>query len=524
MSNHFDEPTQQFSNRGQAVCKSTRDALLPVAIIACHPDPNRLGEFCALDGLMQFGEQEINRHWPEFHTTTSSIGQGLSVPQVSRKSMRLVREGGLTFILRRQDYSAPVSLNGEVLQDELRIDQQSLEQGVELCLGDHVMLFIKCMPEPAMLQDDLGLVGISQGVQQVRERIGKVASMDEPVLIRGATGTGKELVAQAIRRQSKRFGKPFIVANIPAMQPSLAVSELFGAVKGAFTGASTDRKGYFQAAHQGTLFLDEIGEASQDVQAMLLRALESQQVVPVGSTEADQVNVRVIAATDANLEAQGENEFKQPLLHRLSSYQIFLPPLAERREDIPALLRNFLQGHWLKVEGSDSLPVSFEAPWLSCDLVRQVMQAPWPGNVRQLLNITRQLVVDSRGDQHLQMDPHLLSSLSHSSVTGEAGRVAEPATVKRRKPSQITQDELLKALQNQRYDMQATADELGISRGSVYELIKRHPQLRAVGDIPDSELRQAYQDSGGDLEQMTTRLQVSRIGLLRRLRSMGIDA
>lgn len=523
MSSQYDEPTQMFPSGQQSLCGDRQDSAVPVAIIACHPDPNRIGEFASLDSLMQFKEQDLNRHWPEFHSASSSIGQGLGVPQVSRKAMRLERIGKLDIMLHRQHYSAPVTVNEESLQERILITQDELDDGVELCLGEHVMLWLVCMPTPALVLDDLGLVGISAGMRKVRERIHKVAPADEPVLIRGATGCGKELVAQALNRQSMRFGKAFVAVNIAALQPSLAVSELFGSTKGAYTGATTDRKGYFQAANGGTLFLDEIGEASQEVQAMLLRALENGEVVPVGATEPNKVNARIIAATDAKLEQHGDNGFKQPLLHRLSSYQIFLPPLVERKEDIPGLLAKFMRLQWSKMHHSDQLPVSVEKPLLNNSLIRKLMQASWPGNVRQLRNVARQLLLDVAEGQTLHLDGQLLEMLSDEPQTKAMAETA-PAYAAKRKPSQVGRDELMATLRKHRYELQATATELGIARASVYNLIEQHPDLKRIVDFTEDELRLAYRQCGGDLELMMEQLKVSQVGLRRRLRAMGLDA
>lgn len=523
MSNQYDEPTRIFP-KGRATYASDDRQIVPVAIIACHPDPNRLGEFCVLDGVMQFAEQELNRHTPEFHSAASSIGVGLGVPQVSRKAMRLERVGKLDIMLHRQAYSAAVSVNQVELDERVLITEAQLQQGVELCLGEHVMILLKAMQMPNIVHHDLGLVGISAAMQDVRERINKVAPADEPVLIRGATGCGKELVAQAIYHQSGRQKQPFVAVNIAALQPSLAVSELFGATKGAYTGATADRDGLFQAANTGTLFLDEIGEASQEVQAMLLRALETHQVVPVGATQASDVDVRIIAATDANLEQQGEGSFKQPLLHRLSSYQIFLPPLRERREDIPSLLRLFMRSHWEKTSGQAELPVDVASPWLHNTIVRQLLEAEWPGNVRQLRNVTRQMLFDSTPGMPLRLEQQLLGMLKNDAPVAQATAPLPEANVRKRKPSQISRDELVLALRRHRYELQATADDLGISRASVYQLIERHPDLKHTADLTDDELTHCYNEFKGDLERMMEHLEVSQIGLRRRLRAMGLDA
>lgn len=522
MNSQYDEPTQLFASATRHADFQRPEVKIPVAIIACHPDPNRLGEFAGLEGLAHFKEQELNRSFPEFHSSERSIGRGLGVPQVSRKSLRFEYSAEADLILYRQDYSAPVHVNGNPLNEWLVIHQHELEQGIELSLGEHVMLFIRSMPMPEVVLDDLGLVGISQSMQNVRERILKVAAADEPVLIRGATGCGKELVAQALRRQSARHKKPFVTVNIAALQQSLAASEMFGSVKGAFTGSTDDRKGYFQAANTGTLFLDEIGEASQEVQAMLLRALENHEVVPVGKAQAVPVDVRIIAATDADLELGGQGTFKQPLLHRLSSYQIFLPPLNERKEDIPGLLQRFLRTQMETLYKQTDLPVSVERPVLNVTLMHKLMNADWPGNVRQLLNVARELLLYSRGDKELRLDADLANMIEAKNISA-AQPMAQTAPAKR-KPSQVTREELESVLVNKRYELQASADELGISRASMYKLIERHPSLRNTADFSEQDLKEAYDNAQGDVEVMMNTLKVSQIGLRRRLRAMGLNA
>lgn len=533
MSSLYDEPTQLPSAWQRGDCEGESRALVPVAVIACHPDPERLGELSCLDELTKSGKQHIDRHWPEFRSPAGSVSRGLGVAHVSRKSLRIEKspagqrvQGAFSICIYRDDYSAPVMVNGLQLEDKIELGSNALEHGFELALGNHVLLFIKCMPAPGVVEHKTGLLGISAAMHRVRERISKVAAVDEPVLIRGATGTGKELVAKALFSHSGRSQKPFIPVNMAALQPSLAVAELFGSVKGAFTGASQDRKGYFQAADGGTLFLDEIGEASAEVQAMLLRALENHEVMPVGATSPVAVDVRVVAATDAELESgAGAQGFKQPLLHRLGSYQIQLPPLAERREDIPGLVRHFLTQQWQGSDGSkEVLPVTDNVPWLDVRLVSALLQAGWPGNIRQLRNVVNQLVIDGEQGGALTLPYQLAQQLNKADSAANREQDVAAASAKRRKPNQISHHELEQTLSRNYYELQATADELGISRGSVYEMIKRHPQLRNTTDFSEDELTRAYQRCDGNLEQMMHELKVSQLGLRRRLRSMGLQA
>ncbi|RUO24402.1 sigma-54-dependent Fis family transcriptional regulator [Aliidiomarina minuta] len=532
MNSEYDAPTQLYPNWSGDSALGDEPILLPVLIIACHPDANRLGEYAVLDSLWQHGSQELSRHWPEFINPQDSFGKGLSIAHISRKSLLLERSGAMQIKLSRQQYSAPVRVDGKALQDSLLVGKKELQQGVQLCLSERVLLILKYIPVPALHNNSYGLLGLSQDIEAVRERIRKVDGLNEPVLIRGATGTGKELVAQAIYQNSARVGKPFISVNLAALQESLAAAELFGARKGSYTGAVQERQGYFQAANGGTLFLDEIGEASVEVQTMLLRVLETGDVMPVGANQSEKVDVRIIAATDANLEKLGETDaFKLPLLHRLSSYQIFLSPLKERCEDIPCLLLHFFLQQWEQVEkqqGAVRLPTDDDIPWLSPDLVSVLLSCDWPGNIRQLRNVARQLVIDGRGQKQLRLDAQLRDMLHNQvetpGVAESRGQYKGSEVSVKRKPSQVSREELAQGLRQHRFDLQATADHLGIARASVYKLIERHPEMRQVADISDEELIASYEKHAGDLEKMMWQLEVSQLGLRRRLRAMGFDA
>src|SRR6266704_490059 len=188
------------------------------------------------------------------------------------------------------------------------------------------------------------LIGSSEAMQKVKEIIGKVAAADSPVLIEGESGTGKELVAAAIHRLSSRAKRPFIPVNCSAIPQDLLESEFFGHVRGAFSGAVSDALGLFRGADEGTIFLDEIAELPPPLQVKLLRVLQEMQVRPVGSTKAFPVDVRVIAATNRDLErAMTEGSFRQDLFYRLNVVRVTLPPLRERREDIPSLINHFLR-------------------------------------------------------------------------------------------------------------------------------------------------------------------------------------
>ncbi|MFT3818574.1 MAG: sigma 54-interacting transcriptional regulator [Rubrivivax sp.] len=210
-----------------------------------------------------------------------------------------------------------------------------------------------------------------------------VATSDASVLIRGASGTGKELLAQAIHKASARAARPFVAVNCGAIPENLLESELFGHVKGAFTGATTAHRGLFQAADGGTLFLDEIGDMPAALQVKLLRVLQERQLRPVGASTQVPVDVRVISATHRDLDAAlADGSFREDLYYRLNVVTLTLPPLAERREDIALLAQHFLS----KLAAKYSKAVNGFAP----DALKALVAAPWPGHVRQLHNVVEQ--------------------------------------------------------------------------------------------------------------------------------------
>ncbi len=234
-----------------------------------------------------------------------------------------------------------------------------------------------------------GLIGRSGGMLAVYKQIALACTSDAPVLVSGETGTGKELVARAIHRHGPRSSRPFVPVNCGALPEGLLESELFGHVRGAFTGAVTDKKGLFEEARGGTIFLDEIGEMSPALQVRLLRALQIGEVRPVGSPRAMSVDVRVIAATHRDLErATKEGSFRQDLFYRLHVFDIRVPPLRERREDVSLLASHFLAGLASRGRGAASLTPGAVAALAAHD---------WPGNVRELENTLERLAVEARG-------------------------------------------------------------------------------------------------------------------------------
>ena len=375
----------------RALGESPRAAVLPVLTVLYHPDFRRVGERVFLSEIVLGREALISRNGPEFVRADRLVGEPLGDQHLSRQPLRFRtgEEGGIT--IDPGESRTSVIADGAAISDRTTFPADRVSRGVVLELAGTIVLLLHRMVPPLVLPlPRHGLVGDNSELVTIREDIGRVADLQIPVLLRGETGTGKELVARAIHDASPRRSAPFVGINLAAIPPSLSASELFGAVKGAFTGSVAAQEGFFRRAHGGTLFLDEIGEAPPEVQVLLLRALETGEIYPIGSASPLHVDVRVVAATDADLERKVETgDFRAPLLHRLAGFDLRLPPLRERRDDVGRLLLHFLR-HELAGIGEanrlDPTAAGFDARWLPPSLVARLARYDWPGNVRQLRN------------------------------------------------------------------------------------------------------------------------------------------
>ena len=510
-----------------------------------HPDFRRAGERTVLWPLSAAPVLQLGRNTPEFSRPGEVWeSRALDDPYLSRRPWSLSRQiDGV--LLSREGSSTELIADGESVGRSMLLPDELVDRGVILELAGRITLLLHSASSVSLEAQrvDTSIVGASEALSEVLAAIQRVADLSVPILLRGESGTGKELVARELHRQSRRSRRPFIAVNLGALPTSLAASELFGHVKGAFTGAASAREGYFSAADRGTLFLDEIGEAPAEVQAMLLRTLETGEVVPVGSHTAKKVDVRVIAATDSDLESRASRgDFKEPLLHRLSAYVIRLPALRDRRDDIGRLALSFVR-HALDELGDAERLDRFEPqgePWMEASVAARLTRHAWPGNVRQLRNVVRQLVIDSRGQELLRpgrrLDELLGSGYSHPATKSTdpsqssrgsqggskyaAGAGDKPAT-KGRKPSEVTDSELEQAMSDAAFEPAAAARRLGISRASIYNLIRRHPTLRVAEDVPESELEAALDTTEQDIPETANRLGVSARALARRLSSSG---
>ena len=510
------------------------NALVPGLTILHHPDAGRAGERAPLLGLVSGREEPLSRSEPAFSQPGgAALLRPLADPYVSRRPLRLApgaEPGGVR--LSCGDSGTAVIAGGEPVAGDLEIPPARLEQGVVLLLAGRVVLLLSRLdPVGVAGVPDLGLVGESAPMVSLRREIQRVAGLDVPVLLRGETGTGKELIARALHSAGPRRGRPYLAVNMAAVPPTLAAAELFGASRGAYTGADRRRDGYFQRADGGTLFLDEVGETPPEVQALLLRALESHEIQPVGDDAARRVDVRLIAATDADLERSvAAGRFRAPLLHRLAGYEIRVPPLRERRDDFGRLFLHFVRQDLEEAGEAGRLAVPPGGPaWIPALLVARLAAFDWPGNVRQLRNAARQIVIAGRDDGEpgmwLQAERLLQETAPPSRVTDStaSGPVAAPPRKAYRSPEEVTDDELLTALRANRWRIQRAAAQLGISRGSLYDRIEKSSRIRKAADLSREEIEACRAAHGGDLDAMVEALEVSKRGLQRRMTQLGLS-
>lgn len=321
------------------------------------------------------------------------------------------------------------------------------------------------------LDDKFGFEGIvyaSSQMAQVIDRVKRVAATDASVLIVGETGTGKELIAQAIHQNSRRKKKAFVPLNCAALSEHLLESELFGHVRGAFTDAAADRVGRFEYAHGGTLFLDEVGDTPMPTQIKLLRVLENGEITRIGENKSLEVNVRVLSATNQNLDDLIEQgQFRRDLYHRLKVVTIQLPPLRQRRDDIVPLVdhfrRTFCKKHGKSIKG------------ISGDVRKKLFELDWPGNVRQLRNAVESMVaVDMDGT--LDMDDFPFDLMDEASTTSDdvAADVGGPAHLVGKSMEEVQQWAIEQTLQLTGGNREETARILGIGARTLYRKLKEY--------------------------------------------------
>ena len=392
---------------------------------------------------------------------------------VSRNHLEIIQTED-SYLLKDLD-----STNGTFIND-IRVKEAYLTPGDIIRIGSIRIEFIafdeKVSIEPSTRQEFGPLIGRSRKMRQIFSILEKIAPTNATVIIEGETGTGKDVVARALHENSGRKNKPFIVFDCSAVAQNLIESELFGHVKGSFTGAVSTRKGAFEEANGGTIFLDEIGELSSDLQPKLLRALEQREIKKVGANEAAPIDVRVICATNKNLKKEvTENRFRQDLYYRLSVVKIYLPPLRERAEDIPVLVEHILSRSNFNLNADKSLKVTR----VEDDALKMLMRYQYPGNVRELVNLLERLTP--------MVDGNAITGQNVSYIFQEMERDDDESTekmsvdmglpfkeAKQKLVEQFEKDYLSTLLRRNHYNISKTAREAGVDRKHIRNLLKKY--------------------------------------------------
>ena len=305
--------------------------------------------------------------------------------------------------------------------------------------------------------DRSGIIGNNRTLNELLSTVEKIAPTDAPVLILGENGTGKELIARAIHNNSKRRENPFVTVNLGGIARSLFETEMFGHVKGAFTGAVSSRKGRFELADKGSIFLDEIGDLDSGSQVKLLRVLQEHKFEPLGDSNPRKVDIRVISATNADIpQMVNLHTFREDLFYRINLITLRLPPLRERRDDIPILIRHFIR--------NASQNNGIEIPEISSEAIEFLCRLPYPGNIRELKNILERAVLT--GGERLEKKDfeYLQSSLSELSLTGSAGTSLD----------EIERNALKEVMDKSNGNHTQAARMLGVTRQSLYRKLEKH--------------------------------------------------
>ena len=399
--------------------------------------------------------------------TDLSLGRGSTGMDVLRASKQRRAETAVVMITAHGSEKIAVEAMQEGAEDYVPkpFDNEELRVVVSRALErtrlqrEHRMLLERVEREYSFEN----LIGSGPAMRQIFEMIQKVAETDLSVLVRGDSGTGKELVAQALHQRSSRKNRPFVAVNCAAISRELIESELFGHEKGAFTGADARRVGKFEAANDGTIFLDEIGDMAQETQAKVLRVLQERAFERVGGNAPIEVDVRVVAATHRDLETEvKEGRFREDLYYRLKVVEVTLPPLRDRTEDIPALVERFLSQVAERL-GRDKKSIDPDA---LADLVRH----PWRGNVRELRNTIERAAVLSSGETIGvdDLDP------SGGDPGGDGGISLEMSfrDAKKQMVEGFERQYLIRALREHDGNVSRTAESIGMVRQSLQQKIR----------------------------------------------------
>lgn len=484
------------SSRSQSVELRSKLSL----IVLWHNDRDMIGrsvQYPKSIGSMM----SVSRFSPIFHDPENTNASALIEPHVSRKPITIERLSSTKFQITPAKSQMTVYVNGNKIGSAVTATLNDHNGIIFITLSNHVILGICQVPITQLAGPHNSLLGISPAINQCRKLINRFAATNLPVMLMGETGTGKELAAGDIHKNSERSNGPLVTINMAAIPQELAVTELFGSKKGAFTGSTHDRVGFFQKAEGGTLFCDEVGDTPPSVQPMLLRALEASNIQVLGVDHTTPINVRFIAATDRSVDLDKDGyRFSKPLYHRLSAAHITMPPLRERKVDIPLLVLHFID--------QSSLSNPLQHTEMRASQISDLLLYSWPGNVRELKNAVNAIML---GEEPNLIDCSIPLSSMRSSVKEQY-----------RAPASVANDELIAALNKADWLIKPAAESLSISRTSCYELIKKCSVIRSVEDIPLKEMREVMARHPGDLAAWSIALKVPQEALKKHVRSTGL--
>jgi two-component system nitrogen regulation response regulator GlnG len=492
-------PHSEFTLTSPVSAGSGAERPLLCLTIAWHPELQRIGQQCLVTAT---GGLALSRFLPLFRAPDKE-GAALLYGGISRAPLQLSQDAEGNVTITPPDSRMVTELNGVPIDGPATLSAAQIGAGAILGLGRAVLLclhWMGCLPQANAVD---GWIGVGQAAIRVRALIRQVAATDATVLLLGETGTGKEVAARAIHQLSQRAQARLVSVNMAALNESLAAADLFGAAKGAYTGAQSAREGWFAEAEGSTLFLDEIGNTPATVQPMLLRVLETGEYRPLGAARDRSASARLIAATDQDLYG---GSFNLALLRRLESFIIPLPALRARREDIGLLIAHALQE--AHAEGlAAQLPVA---------LVQQLLLYDWPGNVRQLKHVLKRILLGLRmGDT-----PGFADLVDRAGTHLPASpAAAQPLAKPRKTLADISAQDVLQAMDEHQWYIQGAAQALGISRPSMYKLLDAHPHIRRPDQIEPDEIQRALAACNGDIEDCAARLRTPAEALRRLVRS-----
>lgn len=526
-------------------CLSAGESLEWSFVVVFHPDPRRIGAQALVP--LDVSPLRFGRYVPEF-SGHGAAPAPLEDPHVSRRAAALLREDS-GWRLQRGSARSRLRVDGQEFENSCCFSADELRAGLSLTLGNRVVLFVRLQarqsgeegaladaaPEDTALADEAlvyeekepalrALLGISPAMRELRAALRRIARLPDDVLLIGPTGAGKELVARALHACSPLRRGPWVPVNMAAMPVELAAASLFGARRGAYTGAQTHRQGYFQQARDGVLFLDEVGDTPEALQPQLLRALQEREIQVLGGA-VERVNLRVVAATEREPET-----LRSALRHRLGTQELRLPALVERREDLGLLLRAIFAEYAAR-DGRrwviQDAPAAELARWVR--LVELLLAYAWPGNVRELRAVIAQIHAASSAGlsvpasvlKRLQPEHELAPAQSLAPASdGGTRAVREPAPASL---AHMTDAAFEAAWREAHCEVTRMARKLGVSRAAIYRRVKSSPSCRLANDVPLEELRATLDECRGDLASTARQLGISRRALAARLRASAVN-